>query len=328
MWPLRRASTARASSSGDTPGRPRSRPRSCRRPGACRGAAGGPPGPAPRRSAAAESCVMSSSPSSRTTTVAPSGRTSTARLDWALRTLARSLRGRPPRRDRRAALGRAVPGLSTRFDPVHAPGAPPGRIAGWRGTSRPSVWWAWARWARHRGGVRPRGPAGGGRRADRGCPRARPRAPAPLHRPGGTPGQADRGRPGRPGRPGPLHHVDGGPRRRRPGDRGGAGAARPQAGDLRHHRQALPGRHDPGDQHLVAVRDRDLGRHHPAVNGRRHALLQPGAGAQAGRGGAHGRHRAGRGRRRLGAGPAARQDRRSSIGDRPASSRTRCCSAT
>ena len=82
-----------------------------------------------------------------------------------------------------------------------------------------------------------------GGRAHRGGPRARPGPPAPLHRPGGTPGQADRGRPGRPGRPGPVHHLDGGPRRRRPGDRGGAGAARPQAGDLRRAGQDLrPGR--------------------------------------------------------------------------------------
>ena len=155
--------------------------------------------------------------------------------------------------------------------------------------------------AGHRRGVRPRGPAGRRRRADRGRPRARPRAPAQLHRPGGTPGQADRGRPATPWSAGSgsrtsmedLADVD------------LVIEAVPERLDLKREIFAAIDKvcradTDPGDQHLLAVGDRDLGGHHPAVEGRRDALLQPGAGAQAGRGGAHRRHRAGgrRGRHR------------------------------
>ena len=48
--------------------------------------------------------------------------------------------------------------------------------------------------------------------------------------------------------------------------------------------QDLPARHDPGDQHLEPVGDRAVGRHRPAEQGHRDALLQPGAGHEAGRG--------------------------------------------
>ena len=56
--------------------------------------------------------------------------------------------------------------------------------------------------------------------------------------------------------------------------------------------QDLPAGHDPRDQHLEPVGHRAVGRHRPAEQGHRHALLQPGAGHEAGRGRAHRRHRA------------------------------------
>ena len=67
---------------------------------------------------------------------------------------------------------------------------------------------------------------------------------------------------------------------------------------------------DPGHQHVLAVGHRDRGGHQPSRQGRRHALLQPGAGDEAGRGGAQRGHRAGRRRRRRGVRAEARQERR------------------
>ena len=52
-------------------------------------------------------------------------------------------------------------------------------------------------------------------------------------------------------------------------------------------RRDLQARHDPRHQHLVAVGHRDRGGHRPPGQGRRHALLQPGAGDEAGRGRPH-----------------------------------------
>ena len=66
--------------------------------------------------------------------------------------------------------------------------------------------------------------------------------------------------------------------------------------------QDLPAGHDPGDQHLEPVGHRALGGHRPAEQGHRDALLQPGAGHEAGRGRAHRRHRAVGRRGRRGAG--------------------------
>ena len=71
-----------------------------------------------------------------------------------------------------------------------------------------------------------------------------------------------------------------------------------------------------------------VGRHRPAGQGHRHALLQPGAGHEAGRGRAHRRHRAVGRRGRRGARRAARQGRRHHRRPGRASSPTRCCSAT
>ena len=75
-------------------------------------------------------------------------------------------------------------------------------------------------------------------------------------------------------------------------------------------RQDLQARDDPGDEHLVAVGDRDRRRDGAPRQGRRAALLQPGAGHEAGRGRAQRRHRAGRRRRRRGVRAEARQGRR------------------
>ena len=86
---------------------------------------------------------------------------------------------------------------------------------------------------------------------------------------------------------------------------------------LRRAGQDLQARRHARDQHLVAVGHRDLGGHQPAVEGHRHALLQPGAGAQAGRGRADRGHRAGGRRGRQGARRPARQGARSSSATRP-----------
>ena len=56
-------------------------------------------------------------------------------------------------------------------------------------------------------------------------------------------------------------------------------------------------RRDPRDEHVVAVDHRARRGHEASRARRRHALLQPGAGAAAGRGGERARHRCGRSRR-------------------------------
>ncbi len=162
----------------------------------------------------------------------------------------------------------------------------------------------------HRRGVRPQRPAGGGRRSRPGRGGARPWAHRALHRTGGGPRQAGRVRAGRAAGPDHLRHRAQGDGRGRPGHRGGARAACPQAGHLHRAGRDLRPRDDPGHQHLLAVGHRDRGGHQPARQGRRRALLQPRAGDEAGRGGAQRGHRAGRGRRHRGVRGLARQDRR------------------
>ena len=85
---------------------------------------------------------------------------------------------------------------------------------------------------------------------------------------------------------------------------------------------------DPGDQHLVAVGHRDLHRQLAPGPGHRRALLQPGAGAEPRRDRPHGRHRGPGARRRAARWCASSARTRSSAATRPASSPTRCCSAT
>ena len=77
------------------------------------------------------------------------------------------------------------------------------------------------------------------------------------------------------------------PRRLRPRHRGGARAARPEAGPLRRPRRGLRSRDDPRLQHLLAAGDRHR-RADPGPRARRRdALLQPADADEAGRGGGH-----------------------------------------
>ena len=89
----------------------------------------------------------------------------------------------------------------------------------------------------------------------------------------------------------------------------------------------LAGR-DPRDQHLLAVGHRDLVGHLPPRPRHRHALLQPGAGPglRGDRADRRDRARGARGRRGARAGARARTPWCAAT--RPASSPTRCCSAT
>ena len=87
-------------------------------------------------------------------------------------------------------------------------------------------------------------------------------------------------------------------------------------------------RRDPGHQHLLPVGDRDLRRHPPPGAGDRPALLQPGTGAEAGRGDSHRRDR------RRGRSTTSRRWQNASarcpswLGTRRDSSPTPCSSAT
>ena len=97
---------------------------------------------------------------------------------------------------------------------------------------------------------------------------------------------------------------------------------------LREPRRDLQARRDPGDHHLLAA-GHLAGQGDLAAAGRhRHALLQPGADHEAGRGRLHGRHR--RRRRRDRAGPVRQGRQGRGLVRRPgrASSSTRCCSPT
>ncbi len=74
------------------------------------------------------------------------------------------------------------------------------------------------------------------------------------------------------------------PGRLRPRDRGDRRGARRQAGALPRARGRRGGARRPGDQHLGALGDRGRDGDCSPGASRRHALLQPGAGAPAGRG--------------------------------------------
>ena len=145
---------------------------------------------------------------------------------------------------------------------------------------------------------------------DQACGRPRPGPHRALHRAGGGPRQAGRVRAGRTAGPDHLRHRDEVAGRRRPGDRGGARAAEPQARHLHRPGRDLRARDDPGHQHLLAVGHRDRGGDLASGQGDRRPLLQPGPGDEAGRGGAQRRHRSRRGRRHRGVRGLARQDRR------------------
>ena len=128
--------------------------------------------------------------------------------------------------------------------------------------------------------------------------------------------------------PGQLRHLDRGAQGRRPRRRGGRGVPGGQEADLQAARRDRRPGHHPGHQHLLALRDRDLdGQLQPRSRDRR-ALLQPRTGAGLRRDRPDRRHRAERARGRL----CARRRRWArtpwSAATRPASSRTRCSSAT
>ena len=127
-------------------------------------------------------------------------------------------------------------------------------------------------------------------------------------------GKLSAGRPAGPDRADPVHVRPGGPRGRPARRGGGAREAGPQAGDLRQARLDLLRRHGARDEHLEPVRHRDLGRDPRPAPRRRHALLQPRAGAEVRRDRPHGRDRAGRRGRRgrpcPAPGQAARRRRR------------------
>ena len=105
------------------------------------------------------------------------------------------------------------------------------------------------------------------------------------------------------------HHAQG-PARGRLRGRGGRGVARDQEADLpgaRGHRRA---RGDPGHQHLLAERHRDLDRQRPPGPGHRRPLLQPRAGAEPRRDHQDRGHRAAGAQGRDRPGRAARQEPR------------------
>ena len=131
---------------------------------------------------------------------------------------------------------------------------------------------------------------------------------AGIDRAGPGPRQDDPGRVRRAARPGHLHQ-----RPRRPGrlparGRGGARAPRPQEGAARQGGRRGVAGGGARDEHLLPAGDRDRRRHVEPQAGRRHALLQPGAGAAVRRGHPHGDHRRRRLRGRQGARRAARQE--------------------
>ena len=122
----------------------------------------------------------------------------------------------------------------------------------------------------------------------------------------------------------PTDNIAAGVAERRPGDRGHTRTDGPQADPVRPAGRGLPGRRDPGHQHLLAVGHRDRGRHPVSRPGRGAALLQSRAGHEAGRGHLHGAHLAGHHRDAGPAGPGPGQDSRSRSATGPGSSSTRC----
>ncbi len=125
-----------------------------------------------------------------------------------------------------------------------------------------------------------------------------------------------------------VHHLAGGAQGRRPRGGGGRGVRRRQEGDLQAARRHRLRGHDPRDQHLLALRHRDLLGDLAPRPGDRRALLQPRAraGLRGDRADRGDRPRGARGRRRAWCRHSARTP--SSAATRRASSPTRCCSAT
>ena len=177
---------------------------------------------------------------------------------------------------------------------VRRPPHPVGRrpAASCAATSARSAWSAPARWRRASSRSSPRP---GTTCCTSAAPTTRSRACATTIERSldkADPARQARGvRPRRGAGPADRHHLARGPRRRRPRRRGDRRGPARQDHAVREPRRDLQARRDPGHHDLVAadhlVRDGDqaaAGRH-------RHALLQPGAGHEAGRGRLHGRHR-------------------------------------
>ena len=122
----------------------------------------------------------------------------------------------------------------------------------------------------------------------------------------------------------PTDDIAAGVAERRPGDRGHTGTDGPQEDPVRPAGRGLPGRCDPGHQHLLAVGHRDRGRHPVSRPGRGAALLQSRAGHEAGRGHLHRAHLAGHQPRRWPCWPGTWARLRSRSATGPGSSSTRC----
>ena len=159
--------------------------------------------------------------------------------------------------------------------------------------------------------------------------RARPPAPRALDRPGGDARQDHRGRAERAARP-DLASTSISTTSPTPtsSSRRSWSRWRSRRSIFRELDEIVAPGGDPGHQHLVAVGHRDLHRQLPPRPGRRRALLQPGAGAEPRRDRPHRRHRARGARGRQGPGRHGSARTPSSAATRPASSPTRCCSAT
>ena len=123
-------------------------------------------------------------------------------------------------------------------------------------------------------------------------------------------GKLTRRGPGRAPRAGPVHERHGRPQGVPARRRGRARAPRPQEGHLRQARRDRLRRRDPRDQHELAARHRDRRRDDQPQARRRHALLQPRAGAPVRRGHQDRHHERRDLRGRQGARRAARQEAR------------------
>ena len=181
---------------------------------------------------------------------------------------------------------------------------------------------------RHRRGLRQGRVRRHLRRPLAGQGRRRPYDDRALARQGDPARQARGGGQGRRARPAHRHHLA---RRPRPGRHRGRGDRRgPQDQDhaVREPRRDLQARRDPRDHDVVAADHPVRPGDQPAAGRRRHALLQPGADHEAGRGRLDGLHLRGRHRDHAGAVRASSARSRSPAATARASSSTRCCSPT
>src|SRR4051794_34194511 len=173
-------------------------------------------------------------------------------------------------------LGSPTEPLTPRGGRFHGTGVQAGR----RGRARHDG-------GRHRRGAGPQRAVRGGRGQGRRRPGPRPRPRRRLDQAGRRPGQDVAGGAAVAAGPDLLGHRTRCDGRGRPGHRGRPREARAQARDLHRARRHLQARHDPGQQHVVALDHRDRSLHRPPRQGCRDALLQPGPGHEARRGHPH-----------------------------------------